>query len=85
MKGISPLVLIGVGSLLLFVGFVYEILFAGIPLQDSTPEMMERYIRHSNIASLIYWKAFGVILIGVAAGIARLVGRLRSPSEQGSF
>jgi len=39
MKRHWPLVLIIVGITIIFVGFVYDVLFAGIPYQDPTPAL----------------------------------------------
>ena len=43
-----------IGTLLLVVGFVYDVTFAGIPYQDSTPAMQQRYDSHSGIAIALY-------------------------------
>jgi hypothetical protein len=58
------------GIFLFFVGFTYDIIFAGIPYQDPTPELQANYVFHSNIASGIYLLGgilflFGIILIPV--------------------
>ena len=70
-----PLLLIAAGVCLIFGGFVYDILFAGIPYQDPTPEMAADYARHSRIASVIRGIGLGAFLFGCVAGVVRFVGR----------
>ena len=41
------------GLIVMFGGLVYDVMFAGIPSQDSTPEMQASYQFHSDIASII--------------------------------
>jgi hypothetical protein len=63
-------------------GFIYDVMFAGIPYQDPTPEMSARYAHHAHIASAICWLGVAVLLFGVIAGISRLVvRRLGSPRQ----
>jgi hypothetical protein len=59
MKGFWPLFLIAAGLLVVFIGFLYDVEFAGIPYQDPTPEMTARYNHYAHIASLIRWFGFG--------------------------
>jgi hypothetical protein len=70
-----PLILIAVGLLLLVAGFIYDVMFAGIPYQDPTSEMSARYAHHARVASLICRVGGGVFLFGSLAGIIRLVVR----------
>lgn len=57
--------LLGVGIVL--VGFVYDLLLAGIPYQDPTLEMQTSYDFHSSVAETFY-KIGGIIFwIGVMA------------------
>jgi hypothetical protein len=79
MRRFRPLMLIAAGLFLLFAGFIYDVMFAGIPYQDPTPEMSARYAHHAHIASVIRWLGLGVFLIGAVAGIIRLAaGRFRT-------
>lgn len=70
-----PLILSAAGLFLLFAGFVYEVMFAGIPYQDPTPEMSARYARHVGIASTIRWCGAGVFFLGSSVGIVRRFAR----------
>jgi len=62
------------GIMLIFTGFVYDVLFAGIPYQDPTPAMQASYDLHSQIASIIRWVGLGISIIGGLALIIRRVG-----------
>ena len=73
MKRFWPLVFICAGIFLFIAGFVYQIVFAGIPYQDPTPELSARFDLHTQIASTISWVGVGAFLCGVCGGILRLV------------
>ena len=79
MKGCWPVMLIAAGVLLLLGGFVYDVLFAGIPYQDPTPALAADYARQARIASAIRWLGVGVFVFGALSGILRwMARRLRS-------
>jgi hypothetical protein len=69
MRRFWPLIVIAAGLFLLAGGFMYDVMFAGIPYQDPTPEMLARYNHHSRIASTIQWSGFGIFLFGLLASI----------------
>ena len=48
------------GMAIVAAGFIYDIMFAGIPYQDPTPEMQARWEFHANIAFWII-SAGGII------------------------
>ena len=75
MKRHLPLILIGLGILLLISGFGYDLMFAGIPYQDPTPEMSARYAFHSRIASAFYIVGGGALLVGAVSGVVRVITR----------
>jgi hypothetical protein len=75
MKQAWPLTLIIVGLLLVVSGLVYDVMFAGIPYQDPTPEMSARYAFHSRIASIFYLTGAGVFVTGSIAGLIRRLVR----------
>ena len=75
MKRFGPITLIIAGILIIIVGFVYDVLIAGVPYQDPTPALMARYEFHSRIASIIRWSGLGVFMIGGLAGIIRRLSR----------
>ena len=76
MKRFLPFVLILLGIAIIFAGFVYDVLFAGIPYQDPTPAMTASYNFHAQVASIIRWSGLGIcILGGVIWIIRRMVGK----------
>jgi hypothetical protein len=75
MKQLLPFVMIVLGVIIIFIGFVYDVLFAGIPYQDPTPALAASYIFHSRIASLIHWSGMGICIIGGVAMIIRWLTR----------
>jgi hypothetical protein len=81
MKQIGTFILIAAGLCLFVGGFIYDLMFAGIPYQDPTPEMSASYARHSQIASIICRTGMGAFLVGCASGIIRFAsGRFRRSS-----
>jgi hypothetical protein len=75
MKRLVPFVLIVLGVIIIFIGFVYDLLFAGIPYQDPTPALTASYDFYSQIASLIRWSGMGICIIGGVAMIIRWLTR----------
>jgi hypothetical protein len=80
-KKFWPSLLSGSGVLLLIIGVIYDVIFAGIPYQDPTPEMSARYAFHSYIASIFYWIGGGAFLFGVVAACIRFLRRHFQSSE----
>ncbi len=70
MKRFLPLILIALGTIIVFAGFLYDLLFAGIPYQDPTPALAASYDFHSQIASIICWSGLSICIIG---GMAMLI------------
>jgi hypothetical protein len=70
-----PLLLAATGLVVFVAGFAYDVVFAGIPYQDPTPDMAADYARHARVASLIRWAGLGLVLPGVIAGFARRIAR----------
>jgi hypothetical protein len=57
----------GIGILIVISGFVYDVVFAGIPYQDPTPELQARYDFHSAVAGSLYTTGGVVFLLGIVA------------------
>jgi hypothetical protein len=55
----------GMGLLIAVFGYVYEVMFAGIPYQDPTPELQARYDFHSTEAASLYTTGGVVFLLGL--------------------
>ena len=73
MKKNWHLYLISIGILLLIGGFIYDVMFAGIPYQDPTPIVQANYDRHSGIASSIMQAGTALLSLGLASLIFRRV------------
>jgi len=73
-----PRVVVSTGVLLLVAGFVYDVIFAGIPYQDPTPELAAVYARHAGIAAAIRWVGLGVAAAGAVGGVGRRLARRRA-------
>lgn len=79
MRRYWPLVLIAAGLLLVIFGFAYDVMYAGIPYQDPTPEIAVEYARQAGIASTIRLFGAGAVASGLVAGVIVWVsGRSRS-------
>ena len=85
MKRHLSLILIGLGMLVLISGFVYDLMFAGIPYQDPTPEMSARYDFHARVASIFYLLGSGAFLIGTVIGVVRVVRRRCSKPQSANI
>lgn len=72
-----PRVALSTGALLLFAGFVYDVIFAGIPYQDPTPELAAAYARHAGIAATIRSIGLGVVAAGATGSVGRRLTRRR--------
>ena len=55
------------GILIVVTGFIYDVLFAGIPYQDPTPALQAKYDFHSSVAGMFYKTGGIVFLIGLLA------------------
>ena len=71
MKRFWPYGLLLMGIMIIFVGFVYDVLFAGIPFQDPTPAMLATYNFHATIASTIRWVGTGISLLALIIIVLR--------------
>ena len=59
-------------------GFVYDVLFAGIPYQDPTPEMTEKFNFHKSVAGVIYTVGASVFLVGLLATLIILAKKKKN-------
>lgn len=55
------------GFSMILIGFVYDALFAGIPYQDPTPELLAQWEYQRSVAGLFYKTGGIVLLMGVLA------------------
>ncbi len=56
-----------IGIVIVMMGLVYDILLAGIPYPDPTPELQVRYDFHSFVAGIFYKTGGIVFLVGLVA------------------
>lgn len=61
------------GFLLLITGFAYDVVFAGIPFQDPTPEIQERFNHHKSIAGIIMLSGVASLLISAISFTGHLL------------
>ena len=66
-KFIRVVTLPGFGALILLVGTVYGVLFAGVPYPDPTPEQQARYEYHYSVFSRLFDVGAVVFLAGLLA------------------
>lgn len=77
MKTFTPRKLILAGLLLVVGGFVYDVVFAGIPYQDVPQELLDRYDLHKRVASVVCGLGLLAIACGCCLGIAQKLRRNR--------
>jgi hypothetical protein len=63
-----PLLVFALGLLLMLAGFAYDVMCAGIPAQDPTPEMRRQYAANARIASTLCWAGAGAFVAGSPNG-----------------
>ncbi len=68
-----PLIPMAAGLMLLLAGFVYDVVFAGIPYQDPTPELAAGYARHADTAACMFRSGAAVFVAGLVAALIQLV------------
>jgi len=69
-----------IGILIVVSGVVYDVLFAGIPYQDPTPELQARYDFHSSVAGWFY-KVGGILFL---AGLLAIPIVLKKTKQTGA-
>lgn len=65
-----PAVPMTLGLAVVFAGFVYDVLFAGIPYQDPTPELQARYRHHAGVASAVRLTGSAILAAGLVVAAA---------------
>jgi len=63
------------GVFLVFLGFAYDLNFAGLPFQDPTPEMQANWDFHKNVAENII---FAGIMFFVAGCLLKIINVVRT-------
>ncbi len=78
MQRYLPVILMMLGGLIILAGFVYDILFAGIPYQDPTESMLANYRHHASLAASIRWSGMTFLCMGACITMCRMLFRLVS-------
>ncbi len=53
------------GIVIIIIGFVYDIMFAGIPFQDPSTQLMEKYNQNTFVSDVIIKLGLLILLIGI--------------------
>ncbi|WP_284650927.1 hypothetical protein [Flavobacterium terrisoli] len=54
-----------IGIVIIAIGFVYDLVFAGIPYQDPSPQLLEKYNQNAFVSDLIIKFGLFITLIGI--------------------
>jgi hypothetical protein len=68
-RGLGVALALIAGLLIFVTGFLYDVMFAGIPYQDPTPELRAAYAFHSAVASFLELAGVVVALGGSALAL----------------
>ena len=70
--------LVMLGIMLVFAGFGYDLLFAGIPPQDPPPDIAASYVFHARVARQIMRAGMMVFVVGVITSVTMGIVALMS-------
>ncbi len=59
------------GLLLIGAGFVYDLIFAGLPYQDPSPEVLARWEFHARVAGAIRSVGYTLMFLAILRAILR--------------
>lgn len=62
-----------IGLILIPAGWLYDLMFAGIPFQDPTAHMLESYVFHQRVASTISGFGAALLLLSLLFAASRRV------------
>lgn len=78
MRMSGPIIVMACGAGLVVAGFVYDLLFAGLPYPDPTPAQQAQWLLHNARAEIVIALGLAGILAGCLwAGVAALLRRVR--------
>ena len=63
------------GVIVILAGFLYDVLFAGIPFQDPPPDIAAEYARRGAAASCIRLAGAGILSAGILVSIVVRIAR----------
>ncbi|MEM6579141.1 MAG: hypothetical protein AAF678_11670 [Pseudomonadota bacterium] len=55
------------GLAVICAGFLYDLMFAGLPYQDPPPELLADWMRHKRISGIIMIVGLFLVVSGIAA------------------
>jgi hypothetical protein len=84
MRSRAPFLLLACGVALIAAGFAYDLSFAGLPYQDPTPQMQERWLFHKRVAEMILMPGLVLLGVGAAWSGARWIMRMSRRNPSGS-
>ena len=67
-----------IGMGLIVAGFMYDVIFAGIPYQDPTPALEAKWQMHKQIAGIIASTGLIIALVGIVVSIVAIVRQKKS-------
>jgi hypothetical protein len=71
------------GCIILISAVIYDILFAGIPYLDPTPDMRMRWEFHKGIASYLYFIGVFMFIAGIlATAFAYIKNKVTKPTTK---
>jgi len=73
MRNFPARLLVVGGLIVILFGFIYGLIFAGIPYQDPTPEMSANYDFHFSVSNIILVIGFGALLLGMIGAVAKFM------------
>ena len=65
------------GVLLIISGFIYDVFLAGIPYQDPTLEMTQKYNFHRSMANTIELIGLAGVIIGIIGSILKKLSKIK--------
>ena len=81
MNRIAKIALVG-GLVTILIGFLYDTLFAGIPYQDPTPALQQRYDFHRSVAIALEGAGMLMVLWSGVLWLGRQLCRAMSRSAR---
>lgn len=60
-----------IGMLLLLLGFIYDVIFAGIPYQDAPPHILIKYNRNRDIANAIIGAGLAIFVVALLVKLSQ--------------
>lgn len=75
MRYLRPLFVILAGLALVIVGFIYDMVFAGLPYQDPPPAVQSAWLFHKAIAEKVILFGLLAFVVGLTWGLLSLLRR----------